>query len=176
MVGGLLRGLDHEDAARFSFLLATPIILAAGLYKLPDLLGPLGDGDPAQMLVGSIAPALAAYGAVRFLVRWFTTRTLTPFAVYCLIAGSLAVYVSTDRREPLEGDHLIGHVAGQRGVEIGEAADLDALHRAHGLAVAGPPSAKPRSSAQWSHIISRIPLSAATLASRSPIGSPARST
>jgi undecaprenyl-diphosphatase len=91
MTAGLLRGLDHEDAARFSFLLATPIILAAGVYKLPDLLGPLGDGIRGQMLVGSLCAGLAAYGAVRFLVRWFSTRTLTPFGIYCLVAGALAV-------------------------------------------------------------------------------------
>lgn len=91
MAAGLLRGLDHEDAARFAFLLATPIILAAGLYKLPDLLGPNGDGVRGQVVVGSVCAGLAAYGAVRFLVRWFETRTLTPFAIYCLIAGTLGV-------------------------------------------------------------------------------------
>jgi undecaprenyl-diphosphatase len=91
MTAGLLRGLDHEDAARFSFLLATPIILAAGVYKLPDLLGPLGDGIRGQMLVGSLCAGVASYGAVRFLVRWFSTRTLTPFGIYCLVAGALAV-------------------------------------------------------------------------------------
>jgi undecaprenyl-diphosphatase len=91
MVAGLLRGLDHEDAARFSFLLATPIILAAGLYKIPDLLGPLGDGIRPQMLVGSLCAAVAAYLSVRFLVRWFHTRTLTPFGIYSLVAGALAV-------------------------------------------------------------------------------------
>jgi len=91
MAAGLLRGLDHDDAARFSFLLATPIILAAGLYKIPDLLGPLGDGIRPQMLVGSLCAAVAAYLAVRFLVRWFTTRTLTPFGIYCLVAGALAI-------------------------------------------------------------------------------------
>ena len=91
MVAGLARGLDHEDAARFSFLLATPIILAAGVYKLPDLLGPNGAGVQGQILVGSIAAALAAYASVRFLSRYFTTRTLLPFAAYCLIVGALAV-------------------------------------------------------------------------------------
>jgi undecaprenyl-diphosphatase len=91
MVAGLLRGLDHDDAARFSFLLATPIILAAGIYKIPDLLGPLGDGIRAQMLVGSVCAGVASYLAVRFLVRWFTTRTLTPFGIYCLVGGALAV-------------------------------------------------------------------------------------
>ncbi len=90
MVAGLVRGLDHEDAARFSFLLATPIILAAGVYKLPDLLGPNGDGVRGQVLAGSIAAGIAAYASVRFLARYFTTRTLTPFAIYCLVAGALA--------------------------------------------------------------------------------------
>jgi undecaprenyl-diphosphatase len=91
MVAGLLRGLDHEDAARFSFLLATPIILAAGVYKLPDLTGPLGDGVRGQAVVGSIFAGLAAFAAVRFLVRFFETRTLLPFAVYCLAAGLISV-------------------------------------------------------------------------------------
>ena len=90
MVAGLVRGLDHEDAARFSFMLATPIILAAGVYKLPDLLGPNGDGVLGQVLAGSVAAAIAAYVSVRFLTRYFTTRTLMPFAIYCLVAGALA--------------------------------------------------------------------------------------
>jgi len=87
MVAGLLRGLDHEDAARFSFLAATPIILAAGVYKLPDLFGPLGDGIRGQILAGSVCSAVAAYGAVRFLEKLFRTQTLTPFAIYSLIVG-----------------------------------------------------------------------------------------
>src|SRR5439155_27152694 len=91
MVAGLARGLDHEDAARFSFLLATPIILAAGIYKLPDLLGPLGDGVRGQALVGSLFAGVAAYLSVRFLVRFFETRNLLPFAVYCLIVGGLCI-------------------------------------------------------------------------------------
>jgi len=91
MVTGLARGLDHEDAARFSFLLATPIILAAGVYKLPDLLGHNGDGVRPQVLVGSLAAGVAAYLSVRFLTRWFTTRTLMPFAIYSLAVGVLAM-------------------------------------------------------------------------------------
>jgi len=90
MVAGLVRGLDHEDAARFAFLLATPVILGAGVYKLPDLLGPNGDQVRGQVLAGSLAAAVAAYLSVRFLSRYFTVRTLTPFAVYCLVAGVLA--------------------------------------------------------------------------------------
>ncbi len=91
MVAGLARGLDHEDAARFSFLLATPIIMAAGVYKLPDLLGPNGHGVIGQVLAGSVAAGIAAYLSVRFLTRYFTTRTLTPFAIYCLVVGVLAM-------------------------------------------------------------------------------------
>jgi undecaprenyl-diphosphatase len=90
MVAGLVRGLDHEDAARFSFMLATPIILAAGVYKLPDLLGPNGNGVLGQVFAGSATAGIAAYLSVRFLTRYFTTRTLTPFAFYCLVAGGLA--------------------------------------------------------------------------------------
>jgi undecaprenyl-diphosphatase len=91
MVAGLFHGLDHEDAARFSFMLATPVILAAGLYKLHDLLGPNGDGLHGQIIVGSIVAGLAAYGAVRFLERFFRSNTLIPFAVYCLAVGGLSI-------------------------------------------------------------------------------------
>ncbi len=91
MVAGLLRGLSHEDAARFSFLLATPVILAAGILKVPDLFGPLGAGIGGQVLAGSIASFVSAYFAVRFLTRYFRTRTLTPFAIYCVLAGAAAL-------------------------------------------------------------------------------------
>jgi undecaprenyl-diphosphatase len=89
MVAGLLRGLDHEDAARFSFLLATPVILAAGVLKLPSLFGPAGAHIHGQVAVGAVVAGVAAYLSVRFLTRYFTTRTLTPFAIYCLAAGLL---------------------------------------------------------------------------------------
>ena len=91
MVAGLVRGLSHEDAANFSFLLATPIILAAGVYKLPDLIGPNGDGVRGQVLAGSLAAGLAAYFSVKFLTRYFQTKTLTPFAIYCLVFGSIMI-------------------------------------------------------------------------------------
>jgi undecaprenyl-diphosphatase len=81
IVAGLWRGLSHEDAARFSFLPATPIILAAGVFKVPDLVGPLGAGIGGQMLAGSVASFTAACLAVRYLTRYFQTRTLTPFAI-----------------------------------------------------------------------------------------------
>jgi undecaprenyl-diphosphatase len=91
MVGGLLRGLNHEDAAHFAFLAATPVIFAAGVYKLPDLAGPLGDGVRGQALAGGIAAFVAAYLAVRFLERYFVRRNLMPFAVYCFAAGALSL-------------------------------------------------------------------------------------
>ena len=91
MAAGLLRGLSHEDAARFSFLLATPVILAAGALKIPDLVGPLGAGIHGPIIAGSIASFVSAYLAVRFLTRYFETRTLTPFAVYCVLFGTASL-------------------------------------------------------------------------------------
>ena len=91
MVTGLAQGLSHRDAARFSFLLATPVILAAGILKIPDLTGPLGAGITGQILAGSVSRSPCAYLSVRFLERYFRTRTLTPFAVYSLIAGAAAL-------------------------------------------------------------------------------------
>jgi len=89
MGGGLVAGLSNEDAARFAFLLATPIIGAAALLKLPDLLGSKGDGLRGPALVGALCAALTAYLAVRFLMRFFETNRLTPFAIYCVVAGAL---------------------------------------------------------------------------------------
>jgi len=91
MVGGLWRGLSQEDAARFAFLLATPVILAAGVLKLPSLAGRAGDHIHGQIAVGFVLTGVTAYFTVRFLVRYFETRTLTPFAVYSLIAGAASL-------------------------------------------------------------------------------------
>jgi undecaprenyl-diphosphatase len=87
MVAGMFRGLSREDAARFAFLLATPVILAAGVLKVRDLTGPLGNGIHGQILVGSLLSGIGAYLSVRFLVKYFQTRTLTPFAIYCVAFG-----------------------------------------------------------------------------------------
>jgi undecaprenyl-diphosphatase len=87
MGGGLLAGLSNKDAARFAFLLATPIIGAAAVLKLPELFGSSGDGVRGQALVGSLCSAATAYLAVRFLMRFFETNTLMPFAIYCFCAG-----------------------------------------------------------------------------------------
>jgi undecaprenyl-diphosphatase len=91
MGGGLLAGLSNEDAARFAFLLATPVIGAAAVLKLPELFGPQGDGVRGPALAGALCAAVTAYLSVRFLVRFFETNRLTPFAIYCTVAGALAL-------------------------------------------------------------------------------------
>jgi undecaprenyl-diphosphatase len=95
MVCGMFRGLSRQDAARFSFLLSAPVILAAGVLKIPDLTGPLGNGVRGQVIAGSVVSFIAAYLALRFLMRYFAqNRPLTPFAVYCLVAGiGCAIYL-----------------------------------------------------------------------------------
>jgi undecaprenyl-diphosphatase len=91
IVGGLVRGLSHEDAAHFSFLLATPAIFAAGVLKLPVLFGSTGDGIRGQVLAGALVAGVSAYLSVRFLTRYFETRTLTPFAIYSLVMGTFCI-------------------------------------------------------------------------------------
>jgi undecaprenyl-diphosphatase len=90
MVAGMFRGLSRQDAARFSFLLSAPVILAAGVLKIGDLTGPLGNGIRGEVLFGSLLSFLGAYFALRFLDRYLSNpaRTLTPFAIYCLAAGA----------------------------------------------------------------------------------------
>ena len=91
MVTGMRRGLSREDAVRFAFLLSTPVIFAAGMLKIPDLFGPLGQGIGGPILLGSILSFIGAYAAIRFLVRYLRTNTLYPFGIYCLIAGLASV-------------------------------------------------------------------------------------
>ena len=85
---GLLAKLSHEDAARFAFLLATPVILAAGVLKVGDLAGPAGEGIRGQVLLGSLLSGVGAYLSVRFLTRYFEHRSMRPFGVYCIVAGA----------------------------------------------------------------------------------------
>jgi undecaprenyl-diphosphatase len=87
IVGGLARGLRHDDAARFAFLLSTPVILAAGVLKVPSLFAPEYHSVLGPALVGSVVAGVCAYVSVRFLTSYFETRTLTPFAVYCVVVG-----------------------------------------------------------------------------------------
>jgi undecaprenyl-diphosphatase len=96
MAAGLSRGLDNADAARYGFLLATPIILAAGLFKLGDLLGKNGDyGVRGEAAIAAVFAAIAAIIAVHFLTRYFRTRNLIPFGIYCLLFGAGMVVYTT---------------------------------------------------------------------------------
>jgi undecaprenyl-diphosphatase len=88
MGGGLLVGLNNRDAARFGFLLATPIIGAAAALKLPELFGKDGNGVRGPAFVAALCAAVTAYLSVRFLMRFFETNRLTPFAIYCVVAGA----------------------------------------------------------------------------------------
>jgi len=90
MGGGLLVGLSNEDAARFSFLLATPVILAAAALKLPELLGTEGNGVRGPALVAGVCAGVTTFFAVKFLLRFFQTNRLTPFGVYCIVVGSVS--------------------------------------------------------------------------------------
>ena len=104
MAGGLARGLDNEDAARFGFLLATPIIFAAGLFKVPDLLGRvhLGTGYASahaasqlrlQAVIAAAAAAIVAVLTVHFLLRYFRRGNLNPFGIYCILFGvAMVIY------------------------------------------------------------------------------------
>lgn len=87
---GLAKGMTREDAARFAFLLATPVILAAGLLKLPELFAD-GNGIWPQVIFGSVLSGVGAYVSVRFLTRYFATRSLRPFGLYCIVAGAAAL-------------------------------------------------------------------------------------
>jgi len=90
MVAGLGVRLTHEDAARYSFLLGTPIILAAALLEIPQLLGQ----PPATLLlilIGMVLSGVAAYISTRFLMKYFETGRLDPFAYYCWAAGLITL-------------------------------------------------------------------------------------
>jgi undecaprenyl-diphosphatase len=93
MGGGLLAGLSNEDAARFGFLLATPVIFAAAALKLPELFGSAGDGVRGPALVAWLCAAATTFFAVKFLLRFFETNRLTPFGVYCVGLGVVCTLV-----------------------------------------------------------------------------------
>jgi undecaprenyl-diphosphatase len=97
MVGGILNGLGHEEAARFSFLLATPIILGAGVLEIPKM---LKDHSPQMLhlsLIGAIVSFLTAWITTFFLMKYFrsfeTSKALVPFGIYCLLVG-VGAYIS----------------------------------------------------------------------------------
>ena len=95
IVAGLLRGLDHEDSANFAFLLATPVILLAGLYELPKLLGPTGDGIRVQSIVGAVCAGVAAVTAASLPRRVWAQQLLTLGALCAVLF--LLTALSADR-------------------------------------------------------------------------------
>jgi undecaprenyl-diphosphatase len=93
MATGLARGLDNSDAARFSFLLATPIILAAGVYKIGDLTGPNGAGIRGPAVIAAISAAVTAIATVHYLMQYFRRGNLNPFGIYCVVFGlAMVIY------------------------------------------------------------------------------------
>jgi undecaprenyl-diphosphatase len=97
IVAGLLAGLDHEDAARFSFLLATPAIGAASVLELPRLFAPAAHGVLIESIVGGALAAVTAYASVAFLTRYFRSNDLRPFGWYCLAFGALCLVLSVTK-------------------------------------------------------------------------------
>jgi undecaprenyl-diphosphatase len=93
MGGGLIVGLSNDDAARFAFLLATPVIFAAAALKLPELFGSEGNGVRGPALVAGLCAAATTYFAVKFLLRFFQTNRLTPFGIYCIAMGTFCTVV-----------------------------------------------------------------------------------
>jgi undecaprenyl-diphosphatase len=93
MGGGLISGLSNEDAARYSFLLATPVILAAAVLKLPELFGSQGADVRGPALVAGACAAVTTFLAVKFLLRYFETNRLSPFGFYCIGLGVVSTLV-----------------------------------------------------------------------------------
>jgi undecaprenyl-diphosphatase len=96
MVASLLCDLDHSEAARYSFLLATPVILAAGLLETPKLFAPGAHIGPVEAIAGGIVSGIGAYVSVAFLTRYFRSNDLRPFGWYCLIAGVVCLILSLE--------------------------------------------------------------------------------
>jgi undecaprenyl-diphosphatase len=90
IVAGLLVDLDHEAAANYSFLLATPVILAASVLEIPKLFEPEAHVVAVQAIAGGILAGVTAYASVVFLTRYFKHNDLRPFGWYCLLAGAAA--------------------------------------------------------------------------------------
>ena len=88
MSGGLLSGLNHEDSANFAFLLATPIIFAAALLKLPELAAPENHSLILPSIIGGASAALSATFAIKYLTRYFEKYSLRPFGIYCIVFGA----------------------------------------------------------------------------------------
>ena len=91
IVGGVLAGLTYEEACRFAFMLATPVIAAAGLLKVPTLFKPEARHILHLTIPAAVAAGICAYLSTAFLMKYFEKRRLTPFAVYCVVLGVVAL-------------------------------------------------------------------------------------
>lgn len=89
ITGSLLTNLSYEDSARFAFLLATPIIGAAAVLKLPELASETGGKDIGTVLIGALSAGICAFFSVKYLTKYFETKRLRPFAFYCLLLGGI---------------------------------------------------------------------------------------
>lgn len=92
MSAGLARGLSHSAASDFAFLIATPVIVGAGILKLPKLFDPNISHILGPVIVGAVVSAICTYLSIAFLVRWFKTHTLYPFAIYCIVVGAISFW------------------------------------------------------------------------------------
>jgi undecaprenyl-diphosphatase len=94
MATGLLRGVKREAAARYSFLLATPIIFGAGLLQLIKLLQIEADGTQLPLLiVGFLVAAISGYLCIKFLLAYLQRGKLYVFAAYCWLAGIVSLII-----------------------------------------------------------------------------------
>jgi undecaprenyl-diphosphatase len=93
IAGGLVAGLRHAEAARFSFLLATPTILGAGLIEVPQLF--VRSVPVAEYVLAAVLSGIAAYASARFLLRYFRSGRLDPYGWYCIAAGLIALALLT---------------------------------------------------------------------------------
>ncbi len=98
ILGGLLAGLSHGEAARFSFMLATPVIGLAALLKLPDLLKPEAKEILGMTVLAAILAGITAYLSIRFLMRYFETKSLRPFGFYCIYLGLIVLIIIQIRK------------------------------------------------------------------------------
>lgn len=86
---GLLTGLSRPQAARFSFMLAVPILIGTSIYKIPDLQA--ADIGAGAIIIGFLASLISSYTAVAGMMTYLQKRGLYPFAAYCLIVGTALV-------------------------------------------------------------------------------------
>ncbi|MBW4024178.1 MAG: undecaprenyl-diphosphate phosphatase [Proteobacteria bacterium] len=95
ILGGVLRGVDHEGSAHFSFLIATPVIVAAAVLEVPKLIHDNAvHGAMGLAVVSAVVAGVTALASTAFLMRWFRGHekwAMTPFALYCVVAGILSV-------------------------------------------------------------------------------------